>query len=275
MKDFYKFDGAGNDFIMLDIRKEDPHLTEQVIKYLCHRRYGIGADGLMTLACNSGYDFEMRYYNSDGRLGSMCGNGGRCITAFANILGIKGAKEADHYHFLGYDGQHDSQLLSWDSYTGKGAVRLGMKSVIEIKPLLEGWLLDTGSPHYVLPVKDLAHYDVYNKGYAWRNRLDLFPNGVNVDFVEPQTDGTLFVRTFERGVEDETLSCGTGVTASALVYVKEILKSNCQHNEVNLIAPGGKFEVEFTLNDKGGQDIFLSGPVSYNFKGAYRFPKEI
>lgn len=267
---FYKFDGAGNDFILLDIREHDPQLTTEQIARLCHRRFGIGADGLMTLGSREGYDFEMRYYNSDGRLGSMCGNGGRCITAFAKMRGVvprssqEGTDHVAHftYHFVGYDGDHSSTIISWNG--SRGIVRLKMRDIEDIRPCLDGWFLDTGSPHYVQVVEGLGGYDVFGKGRALRNRTDVFPEGTNVDFIEPQPDGTLYVRTYERGVEDETYSCGTGVTASALVYGTQII---CGTDQVKLYAPGGSFTVDFEAHGNGATDVFLIGSVSFNFKG--------
>ncbi len=266
---FYKFDGAGNDFILLDIRQHDPALTTEQIARLCHRRFGIGADGLMTLGNREGYDFEMRYYNSDGHLGSMCGNGGRCITAFAKMMGVKPKNDESMqhsihgiYHFSGYDGEHSSTIISWDG--SKGIVRLKMRDISDIRPCLDGWFLDTGSPHYVQVVTKLGGYDVFNKGRELRNRKDIFPEGTNVDFIEPQADGTLYVRTYERGVEDETYSCGTGVTASALVYGTRIIDGT---DQVKLYAPGGSFTVDFDAFGNGARDVFLIGPVSFNFRG--------
>ena len=150
---FYKYDGAGNDFVLLDIRDGDPQLTTEQIAHLCHRRFGIGADGLMTLQQADGrYDFEMKYYNSDGRIGSMCGNGGRCITAFANRLGL-GRVDAESgrkcFDFVGFDGPHKAEILMWNDEHNLGIVKLGMRDVEkkDVKKCDEGWFLDTGSPH--------------------------------------------------------------------------------------------------------------------------------
>lgn len=264
---FYKFDGAGNDFILVDIRQQQPPLGPQEVAWLCHRRYGIGADGLMTLSEKPGYDFEMRYYNSDGLPGSMCGNGGRCITAFAFIRGIRGKMFPNLYHFLGYDGPHNSQLRAWSKATRRGTVCLGMQPVEEIRPLLHGWFLDTGSPHYVEQVTGLASYDVAGRGRALRCRKELFPQGTNVDFIEPQADGTLFVRTYERGVEDETLSCGTGVTASALVYATQLQGRQAPKHHIAVATRGGAFKVDFKATPTGAKEIALTGEVSLNFEG--------
>lgn len=252
---FYKFDGAGNDFILIDIRQHDPQLTEEAVARLCHRRFGIGADGLMTLAsAPEGYDFVMRYYNSDGREASMCGNGGRCIVAFAHLLGL-GDKQ---FRFIGPDGEHTATLLLWDQEQRLGLVSLGMRPVAtaDIRKVLDGWFLDTGSPHYVQRVDDLEHYDVAGEGRRIRNRTDLWPEGTNVNFIQDLPDGRLFVRTYERGVEDETWACGTGVTACAIVSGNNKLRTR-----------GGDFKVTFTPTGTAFADILLTGPVSLNFEG--------
>lgn len=253
---FYKFDGAGNDFVVIDNREGRYHLTEEQVALLCHRRFGVGADGLMTLdTAPEGYDFEMHYYNSDGRLGSMCGNGGRCITAFAHLLGL-----GKHLHFLGYDGPHEAEVLMWDGHVG--IVRLGMRSVTanEVKRVADGWFLDTGSPHYVQRVEDLEHYDVVGEGRRLRHRTDLFPEGANIDFVEDLPDGRLAVRTYERGVEDETWACGTGVTACAIISGNH-----------RLVARGGDFRVDFEATGTAYDKVTLTGPVSLNFTGKWTF----
>lgn len=253
---FYKFDGAGNDFVVIDNREGTYSLTQEQIALLCHRRFGVGADGLMTLdAAPEGYDFEMHYYNSDGRLGSMCGNGGRCITAFAHLLGL-----GKQLHFLGYDGPHDAEVLMWDGHVG--IVRLGMRSVAvdEVRRVLDGWFVDTGSPHYVQRVNDLEHYDVVGEGRRLRHRTDLFPEGANIDFIEDLPDGRLFVRTYERGVEDETWACGTGVTACAIVSGNH-----------SLVARGGDFRVDFEATGTSYDKVTLTGPVSLNFTGIWTF----
>ena len=261
---FHKFDGAGNDFILVDIRENDPCLTTDDIARMCHRRFGIGADGLMTLGIADGYDFEMRYYNSDGRLGSMCGNGGRCITAFAYILGIRPKTKC--YRFLGYDGPHDAQMLMWDADSCVGLVRLGMRDVdvADIRRIrdeeqgLDGWFLDTGSPHFVQRVEDLEHYDVFGQGRRMRNLSQYFPQGTNVDYIETLDDGTLYVRTYERGVEDETWACGTGVTACAIVSGNGRIQTR-----------GGDFKVAFEPTGKTYGKVTLTGPVALNFTGTW------
>lgn len=259
--DFVKYDGAGNDFVLVDIRHHDPCLTQQQIADICHRRFGVGADGLMTLGSSETYDFEMRYYNSDGALGSMCGNGGRCIAAFADSLGL-GHCDPQSGHtildFVGYDGPHRAEILMWDDKRCVGLVRLGMRDVklSSVRKVENGSFLDTGSPHFVLQVNDLKHYDVVGEGRRLRHRNDLFPEGANIDFVENLPDGRLFVRTYERGVEDETYACGTGVTACAIVSGNKQLQTL-----------GGDFKVEFSTSASAYTNIWLTGPVSMNFNG--------
>lgn len=255
---FYKFDGAGNDFVVVDNRKDCRTFTQDDIARLCHRRFGVGADGFMTLeGAENGYDFEMIYYNSDGRVGSMCGNGGRCIAAFAYLLGL-----GKRLRFLGYDGPHTAEVLAWDKEQCLGIVKLGMRSVKvhDVDCCLDGWFLDTGSPHYVQRVEDLDRFDVVGEGRRIRNMADVFPQGTNVDFIEDLPDGRLAVRTYERGVEDETWACGTGVTACAIVSGNH-----------SLVARGGDFKVEFDVDGTTYGNVQLIGPVSLNFTGEWTF----
>lgn len=253
--EFYKFDGAGNDFVVVDNRNGALHLGEEEIARICHRRFGVGADGLMTLDASSDCDFEMHYYNSDGRLGSMCGNGGRCIAMMAHLLGMP-----KKLHFRGYDGMHEAEIITWDADTQIGIVKLGMRDVArkDVCRTLDGWSLDTGSPHYVQRVEDLDHFDVVGEGRRLRHLADHFPEGTNVDFIEDLPDGRLFVRTYERGVEDETWACGTGVTACAIVSGNR-----------RLVTRGGDFRVDFETTDTAFAHVTLTGPVSLNFKGIW------
>ncbi len=251
---FHKFDGAGNDFVVVDNRDGSFRLGTDEIARLCHRRFGVGADGLMTLdAASDGFDFEMRYYNSDGRLGSMCGNGGRCIAAFAHLLGM--GKEL---RFKGFDGPHEARILAWDPDQRLGIVALTMRPIAAdgITRVLDGWFLDTGSPHYVQRVADLEHFDVVGEGRRLRNLTDHFPQGTNVDFIEDLPDGRLMVRTYERGVEDETWACGTGVTACAIVSGNR-----------RLVTRGGDFRVDFDATGASFDNVVLTGPVALNFTG--------
>ncbi|WP_375415751.1 diaminopimelate epimerase [uncultured Hymenobacter sp.] len=258
---FYKYQGTGNDFILLDDRSEDfPAAEHQHIARLCHRRFGIGADGLILLRNCPDYDFQMLYYNADGHPGSLCGNGGRCTVAFARQLGVIGQKA----RFMAADGPHEA-LVEAD-----GTVRLKMSDVAAAEPIAAeagDVFLDTGSPHYVrfLPPgagAALAELDVLAEGRALRGSR---PHGTNVNFVEaPATASQPWaVRTYERGVEDETYSCGTGVTAVALAAAGRGAAS-----PVRLRTPGGELEVAFEARADGSfANVWLSGPAVLVFQG--------
>ena len=253
---FYKYQGTGNDFILADNRKKEyAALTTDQIHKLCDRRFGIGADGLMLLNEKEGFDFEMKYYNADGNEGSMCGNGGRCITKFAYHLGI----HKEMYRFLASDGAHEAGIDT------NGIVSLKMKDVKNIKKFNNDFILDTGSPHYIKLSSNVMEMDVFKKGYEIRHSKEFEEEGINVNFVEQLEEvDKIIVRTFERGVEDETFSCGTGVTAAALV---------CYHNEngfneVEAKTLGGKLSVEFDrLDDSRYENIWLCGPAEKVYEG--------
>ncbi|TMI62446.1 MAG: diaminopimelate epimerase [Bacteroidetes bacterium] len=254
---FHKYQGTGNDFVILDNRTgqyKDIRLDQ--IRRICDRRFGIGADGLMMLNEKPGYDFEMRYYNADGKEGSLCGNGGRCMVKFAYNLGI----HKSLYKFIAYDGEHEAEIDT------DGIVSLKMNDVENIKKFHGDFILNTGSPHYIKMVNDVMNVDVFKKGHEIRYSKDFELEGINVNFVEQMDDpDKIFVRTYERGVEDETLSCGTGVTAAALV---------CWHNdngfnEVEVNTSGGKLSVEYDKhNDEGFSNIWLCGPAEKVFEGS-------
>ncbi len=246
---FYKYQGAGNDFILLDNRKDEyAALGMSQIALLCDRRFGIGADGLMTLQLDSEHGLRMRYYNADGREGSMCGNGGRCFTAFAAQLGLM-EKELE---FVAVDGLHRAEILNGlnDQYlvklqmTGVGCYRRTLVAKNALKRNV--FLLDTGSPHYVRFVGDVERIDVNKVGSKIRFSNE-FPEGVNVDFVQIKSDN-LVVRTYERGVENETFSCGTGVTASAIAYVLMTNPKEGAHT-VQVLTRGGHLKVEFEIRN--------------------------
>lgn len=256
---FSKYQGAGNDFVLLDTRAHDPHLTTEEVRALCDRRFGIGADGLMTLENDpAGSDFYMRYYNADGGESTMCGNGGRCIARFADHLGIGGRVK----RFNSSDGFHEATLLD------DGQIRLQMIDVSEVRPLPDGhsWFVFTGSPHYVEFVEDVDSVDVAVRGSEIRHRADFAAGGgTNVNFVQVTGEGHLRVRTFERGVEAETLACGTGVTASALT-AHSVLQPGCTTFAIQ--AQGGNLSVTFTPTPaQGFQQIFLTGPAERVFTG--------
>jgi len=252
---FYKYQGTGNDFILVDNRQNELGLTQQNIHRLCNRRFGIGADGLMLLQNKEGFDFEMKYYNADGKEGSMCGNGGRCMVKFAYHMGI----HRELYRFLASDGVHEAEIDI------DGIVSLKMKDVTMIKKFHGDYILNTGSPHYIKMVNHVMELDVYKKGYEIRHSKEFEDEGINVNFVEQlEEPDKIIVRTFERGVEDETYSCGTGVTAAALV---------CYHNEngfndVEVQTLGGHLSVEFDRVDEDRfENIWLCGPAEKVFQG--------
>lgn len=253
---FYKYQGAGNDFVILDNRGgEYSILSTAQIHHLCDRRFGIGADGLMMLQNKEGYDFEMKYFNADGREGSMCGNGGRCMVRFAAHLGL----HADGCRFMAVDGPHEAEIDNHDR------IRLKMIDVQSVTQLHGDFILNTGSPHYVRIVNDLDSLDVFEKGREIRYGHHFAADGINVNFIEEVDADEIRIRTYERGVEDETLACGTGVTAAALVsYHNEF-----GFNTVKVHARGGLLEVEFDRKAEGKyENIWLCGPAEFVFKGA-------
>ena len=254
---FYKYHGTGNDFILADNRDGYATLSPENIASLCHRRFGIGADGLILLEAKTGYDFGMRYFNSDGNESTMCGNGGRCITAFADFLSPQGR----NYRFHAIDGEHTGIILGKNG--GCYDIKLKMNDVTSYKNWGEDIILNTGSPHLVRFVSDTNTLDVVKEGRELRFHPDFQPAGLNINFVKPG-GGSLFVRTYERGVEDETLSCGTGVTASALAYA---LKQGLPGGSVNVETPGGSLKVQFGPVPGGFTDIWLEGPAVKVFEG--------
>ena len=253
--EFYKYHGTGNDFILLDNRTNlYDNLSEKQVAFTCNRHFGIGADGLMLLNLKQGFDFEMKYYNADGAEGSMCGNGGRCMVKFAASLGIR----KNSYHFIATDGEHDAEIDT------DGIVSLKMSDVNHVEAYNNHYILNTGSPHYVKHIRDVKEMDVKNGGRMIRNSRQFEKEGINVNFVEVLNDDTIYVRTYERGVEDETMSCGTGVTAAALVSAH----NDIGFNNVEVKTPGGHLSVEFDKTDDSHfENIWLNGPASFVFKG--------
>lgn len=252
---FYKYQGTGNDFVILDNRNgEYTHLTTEQVNLLCNRKFGVGADGLMLLNKHPEYDFEMVYFNADGKEGSMCGNGGRCLVKFAWHMGIK----AHSYRFIATDGPHDAKIDE------NGIVSLKMVDVDNVAIEGSHKILNTGSPHYVQFVQNLPLLDVITEGKAVRYGETFKKEGINVNFAEKLDNGSLFVRTYERGVEDETLSCGTGVTAAAI----SLLPNPDGFNKVSVKTPGGKLAVEFdATGGKTFSNIWLIGPAELVYKG--------
>ncbi len=251
---FHKYQGTGNDFIIIDGREQMPDLTEEQIRHFCDRRFGIGADGLMIYKNREGYDFEMKYYNADGKEGSMCGNGGRCIVRFAYNTGL----HKELYKFMAVDGEHEAEIDI------NGWIRLKMSDVEKVQMHGSDYILNTGSPHYVRYVNFIHEYKVADEGRLIRNNPTYVQDGINVNFVEILNEHTIYVRTFERGVEDETWSCGTGVTASALVSAH----NDTGFNQVDVQTMGGKLSVEFDrVSDTEYRNIWLCGPAEFVFKG--------
>ena len=252
---FYKYQGTGNDFVMIDNRTEFfPKNNTKLIEQLCDRRFGIGGDGLILLENHPQYDFKMTYYNSDGNESSMCGNGGRCLVAFAKQMGVienKAEFEAvDGYHFATIDTD--------------GIVSLQMKDVDGIKNEENYTFLNTGSPHHVELVNDLVSLDIKTEGSKIRYS-DLYGKaGSNVNFVNQIANDIFAVRTYERGVEDETLSCGTGVTAVAIAMH---LTGKTNNNTIDLNVEGGKLKVQFDVDSGNYTNVFLIGPATFVFEG--------
>lgn len=252
---FYKYQGTGNDFIIIDNRSlQFDRKNNALVAKLCDRRFGIGADGLMLLQSKSGYDFEMVYYNSDGNESSMCGNGGRCIVEFARSLGLVNEKA----FFVAIDGEHEAVVKP-------GFISLKMNDVKTVELNENFSFLNTGSPHYVQQVKDVEHLDVYSEGKKIRYNERFEKEGTNVNFIEKSGD-KLFVRTYERGVEGETYSCGTGVTAAALVASIKGIAGAPDHCAIKTL--GGELNVKFSrLSDGSFNNIWLEGPATFVFKG--------
>lgn len=250
---FYKYEGTGNDFIILDNRSNQYNLLSKTqIKFMCDRHFGIGADGLMLLNLSRGFDFGMIYYNSNGGESSMCGNGGRCLVKFAYDLGI----HLMNYSFLAADGAHEAHFAEG------GWIKLKMKDVHNITHHFGDAVLDTGSPHYVKAVDNVRHFNLFEEGKNIRYSKEFKEKGINVNFVQPE-DGDIMVRTYERGVENETLSCGTGVTAAALVFAH----NDNGFNRVEVQTLGGRLAVEFEKNNNNFTNVWLCGPAAYVFKG--------
>lgn len=253
---FYKYQGTGNDFVIIDNRQEnfDKNNTK-LINQICDRRFGVGADGLILLENHDSADFKMVYYNADGNESTMCGNGGRCITAFAKYLGII-EQEAT---FEAIDGLHKAVIEN-------SLVKLQMQDVQGIQKQNGFVFLDTGSPHHVLFRDNLEQLDVKAEGSTIRYSDVYNKEGVNVNFVEPLDTDNFSVRTYERGVEDETLSCGTGVTAVAIA-VHFIGKT--KKNIIKLHTPGGNLKVTFDENKGIYNNVWLVGPAEFIFKGEW------
>ncbi|QHI39350.1 Diaminopimelate epimerase [Kordia antarctica] len=251
---FYKYQGTGNDFVLIDNRQETfPKNDTKLVNHLCDRRFGVGADGLILLEHDAEHDFKMVYYNADGNESTMCGNGGRCMVAFANFLGVI----QNETTFTAIDGKHYATIKD-------DIVHLQMQDVSTIE-LHENYVfLDTGSPHHVTFKEEIDQFDIKKEGAEIRYGKPYFQEGANVNFVKKISNTEFRVRTYERGVEDETLSCGTGVTAVAIAmhHLKETTAT-----EITLQVEGGTLQVSFERDETSYKNIFLKGTATYVFKG--------
>jgi diaminopimelate epimerase len=248
---FYKYQANGNDFVVVDNRESGLSLTKAQIEKICDRRFGVGADGVMLLSQHPSLHFDLEYFNSDGSQ-SLCGNGSRAAVQFASSLGLVHGKTT----FQAYDGPHDAELLP------AGIIRLKMNDVGEVRTLGDDYFINTGSPHYIKFVKDIDTYPVFDEGRRIRYSKAFEPGGTNVNFVELRDNNTIFVRTYERGVENETLACGTGVTACALAVSFKGYSS-----PVNIKTLGGDLSVEYQKQGETFSGIHLIGPAQRVFEG--------
>lgn len=253
--EFHKYQGTGNDFILLDnLEGHYSSLTLSQIQFLCDRKFGIGSDGLIKINANDSSDFEVEYFNSDGSK-SFCGNGARCAVAFAETLGFS----ISETQFLAIDGLHTARK------TGD-LIALNMADVKHVQSAEKDFILHTGSPHYVKFVTDLSSENVYITGREIRYSEQFLKDGINVNLVEMQSDGSLKIATYERGVENETLSCGTGATACALV--SSLMHNHTGSNRIKVAVKGGELQVNFINKDNAEfSEIQLIGPAYFVFKG--------
>lgn len=253
---FEKYQGTGNDFVIIDnrdlrLKRDDFSLFER----LCDRKFGVGADGLMLLQDHPEYDFEMVYYNADGREGSMCGNGGRCIVAYVKSIGLIG----NETNFLAVDGEHYAKISA-----NIVSLRMNDLPIDEIRKEDGAYILNTGSPHYVVFCKGVSELNIPEEGKKIRYSDRFKKEGINVNFAE-KTEGGYFIRTYERGVEDETLSCGTGVTAVALsAAIDEGIEGG---SACAVKTPGGQLSIMFKRTKYGFEEVYLNGPADFVFRG--------
>ena len=258
---FSKYHGAGNDFVMINAIKTHVNLSDDEVKEICDRRIGVGADGLIMVLPSEKYDFKMKYYNCDGHESTFCGNGGRCIAAFAVEEGIA----SQHIEYEAIDGVHKAVVTK--NADNEYMVSVTMRDIDHYDLTNERLLINTGSPHYVTRVENLKDYDVRKHGAAIRNDISISKDGVNVDFMEV-VDNQYHIRTFERGVEDETLACGTGVTASAIAAALWY-----GGNNIDIKTTLATLNVRFEMSGNSIRNIVLSGPATHVFDGFYIFAK--
>ncbi len=261
---FYKYQGAGNDFVILD-QTEQTYVSPSdkiLIRQICDRRFGVGADGLMYIERSKQADFKMVYFNADGRPSSMCGNGGRCIVALAHKLGIIGGTTCV---FDAVDGLHKAKILTSTD------ISIEMKDVDKIISDNDDYILNTGSPHFVRFVDQIEGINMVQLGRGIRNSERFIKDGINVNYVS-KANGKLQIRTYERGVEDETLACGTGVTAAAIAAAERSAMIGKGSTQVE--AMGGDLNVSFERDPDGFKNIWLTGPAVFVFEGIY-LPKRV
>ncbi len=249
---FYKYQGTGNDFVIIDNRSKTFPFSSKTIKKLCDRHFGIGADGFISLENDDTYDFKMVYFNADGNESTMCGNGGRCIVAFAYRLGLFKNKTT----FSAIDGLHHATIKN-------NSVSLQMIDVDDVNVYNDYVFANTGSPHHVELVENIDAFDVFNNGKQIRTKT-YGKEGSNINFAEQINNSTFRVRTYERGVEDETLACGTGVTAVAIAMHKT---QKTDRTDINLIVQGGELTVSFDEENGKYSNVYLTGPAEYVFEG--------
>lgn len=258
MTSFFKYHGAGNDFVFLDERGLSTPLDDSLVRQLCHRRFGVGADGVLLLSPNDRYDFELTLYNADGQKGSLCGNGSRCAVHAAFRMGFVD----ERCTFITYDGVHRARMHS------DGTIGVMLNNPSEITTIGDHYFCDTGSPHIVLYEENVDEADVPGRGKQLRNDESIHEGGSNVNFVEEKADDVLKVRTFERGVEEETWSCGTGAVACALVQAHR--KDISGDHIIAIEQLGGTLSVSFSRDEDGAfEDIWLRGPVASPFQGKW------
>jgi len=260
---FAKYEGAGNDFVIVDAMESPLDLSIEQVQRICDRRFGVGADGLIFIRMSENADYDMVYHNADGEVGSMCGNGARCAFSFARLKGYVG----DTARFMAYDGVHTARLLEggWVEVS-MSDVSMSDISTGDIAALSEGsgdCVLDTGSPHYVRFVTDVEDIDIVEEGRKIRYSETFKEEGINVNLVEVHED-YIRLKTYERGVEDRTLACGTGAAAVALAYAD---KQGLLEGPVVLKADGGDLSVNFKRTNSGFKNIVLQGPVREVFTG--------
>ena len=251
---FVKYQGTGNDFVIIDNRdKQFPIENHSAIAQICHRNFGIGSDGFILIESDDTSDFYMRYFNADGREGSLCGNGSRCAVHFAKSLGLTTEKVV----FRTSDGLHKAQFIAEE-------VALELHALSQWEEREDALFLDTGSPHHVVFVTDVNAVDVAVKGAEIAHGAPYFSDGTNVNFVQVENANTLHVRTYERGVEAETLSCGTGVTAAALAAH---ISKKTTANKIQVQTRGGNLNVSFSTAGNRYESIVLQGPATPVFTG--------